>query len=173
MRLPAYRRMTGEDIRSVLRIQEECYPPQMQEHEAIVRSRLEAASDTAWVAVADDGICAYLFSYPSILGKVTPLGGSFHIPDEANALYLHDLAVSKRAAGLRIGPVLVRVALETAIAQGLTYSALVSVQDTSAFWSRQGYKVLQELDATQISNLHTYPGESCYMVRSLIDIASG
>ena len=31
--------------------------------------------------------------------------------------------------------------------------------------------MLQELDASQTNNLHTYPGMPCYMVRNLIDIS--
>ncbi len=157
--------MHQDDIPSVLLIQEECYPPAMVEAEAVIRSRLAASPDTSWVAQDADGICAYLFAYRSLLGKVTPLGGQFHAADNADSLYLHDLAVAKRANGRGIGPALVVFALESARREGLACSSLVSVQDTRGFWQRQGYAEYENADAEQRARLASYPGPCCYMVK--------
>ena len=52
-------------------------------------------------------------------------------------------------------------------ALGLTHSALVSVQDSRAFWQKRGYAVVAELSPEQRRLLSTYPGPSDYMARAL------
>lgn len=51
----------------------------------------------------------------------------------------------------------------------LTYSSLVSIQDSQGFWARPGFAVHDWLDAAQASRLHSYEGQACYMVRPLAD----
>ena len=79
---------------------------------------------------------------------------------------LHDLAVARRAAGRRIGPALVREALGQARQQQLRFSALVSVQDSHAFWNRMGYAEHQP-DPEHAAHLHSYQVPATYMVRPL------
>ena len=92
-------RMAEADMDAVLAVQAACYPPAMREAADVVRARLRASPDTVFVARDAQGVCAYLFAYPSRLGKVTPLGGRFSLPETPDTLYLHDLAVAPRAAG--------------------------------------------------------------------------
>ena len=101
------RAMQERDIPAVLAIQEESYAAEVLEDEAVIRSRLAACPHLAWAAEDVEGSAATC-AYPSRLGKVTPLDGEFHSDGEADCLYLHDLAVARRAAGRGIGPALVR-----------------------------------------------------------------
>lgn len=140
----------------------------MHEDEATIRSRLRAAPDSAWVAQEEGGVCAYLMAYRSVVGKVTPLDGAFDPVAEADALYLHDLAVAARCKGQGIGPALVQCAWRHAVSAGLAYSALLSVQGSRGFWERLGYQVWDRLDPAQLANLHTYEGPAFYMVRRLV-----
>ncbi len=96
-----------------------------------------------------------------------PLDGDFKQYPEADCLYLHDLAVSRRAAGRGIGPALVSRNLEQASRQQIRYSALVSVQESEAFWSRLGYSAHTELEPRQVDNLASYRLPAVYMVRAL------
>ncbi len=161
------RAMQARDIPAVMSIQEESYAAEVLEDEAVVRARLAACPQLAWVAEDDKGVCAYLFAYHSRIGKVTPLDGDFQPHAEADCLYLHDLAVSRRAAGRRIGPALVQHNLEQARCQQLRYSALVSVQESEAFWARLGYTAHTELEPPQVDNLASYQIPAVYMVRAL------
>lgn len=163
----SFRRMQASDIPAVMSIQAQAYSPELHEEETVVRARLAACPQQAWVAEDAEGVCAYLFAYPSRLGQVTPLGGDFHPPAEPDCLYLHDLAVARRAAGRGIGPALVRHKLQQASAKRLRYSALVSVQDSHGFWSRLGFTEAQQLPAPQADNLASYRIPAVYMVRSL------
>ncbi len=153
--------MAEADLDAVLAVQAACYPPAMQEGADVVRARLRASPDTVLVARDGDGVCAYLFAYPSRLGKVTPLGGEFAVPDSPDTLYLHDLAVAPRAAGRGVARRLVDAML--ARAGGLRHSALVSVQDTRRFWESLGYTRA----AGDRAALATYPADALYMAKRL------
>lgn len=71
------RTMCASDLDAVLAVQAACYPVPMQDTGDVVLARRRASPDTVLVACDADGICAYLFAYPSLLGKITPLGGAF------------------------------------------------------------------------------------------------
>lgn len=163
----SFRAMQARDIPAVMSIQAQAYAPPLHEEEAVVRSRLAACPQQAWVAEDAQGVCAYLFAYPSRLGQVTPLDGDFQPHTEADCLYLHDLAVARRAAGRGIGPALVKHKLQRAGAAKLRYSALVSVQDSQGFWSRLGFRPEVKLAAPQADNLASYRIPAVYMVRRL------
>ncbi len=161
------RAMQERDIPAVLAIQEASYSVEVLEDEAVIRARLAAFPQLAWVAEDAQGVCAYLFAYHSRLGMVTPLDGEFCTDEQADCLYLHDLAVAGRAAGRGIGPALVRHNLQQAGTARLRYSALVSVQDSTGFWSRLGYTAQENLEPPQAGNLASYRIPAVYMVRSL------
>lgn len=155
--------MAASDLDAVLAVQAACYPPAMQEAADVVLARLAASPETVLVARDAAGVCAYLFAYPSRLGKVTPLGGAFDVPAGADTLYLHDLAVAPRAAGQGLARALVARLLLGATGRGWAHSALVSVQDSRAFWESLGYARAAGDEAA----LATYPGTALYMARTL------
>jgi len=155
--------MAHDDLAGVLDVQAACYPPAMQEPAHVVLARLAASPATVFVARDDDGVCAYLFAYPSSLGKVTPLGGAFAVAAEPDTLYLHDLAVAPRASGQGVARSLVARLHDDADGRGLRHAALVSVQDSLAFWASLGYVPAAGDDAA----LATYPGAAQYMTKRL------
>lgn len=165
------RLMREDDVPSLIAIQSECYMPEAIESETAIRARLRTSPSSAWVAEDARGVCAYLVAYPSEPGKVTPLGGMFVVAAAPACLYLHDLAVSQRVAGLGIGSGLVHLALHAAREQGWQYCALVSVQDSVAFWHRFGFRERKPTDAIELTHLGTYPQPARYMVKDLAGAA--
>jgi ribosomal protein S18 acetylase RimI-like enzyme len=155
--------MLESDLDAVLAVQAACYPPAMQEAGDVVLGRMRAAPDTVLVARAADGVAGYLFAYPSRRGKVTPLGGAFALPRDADTLYLHDLAVAPRAAGRGVARRLVARLLEHGAGCGLAHSALVSVQNTRRFWESLGYAC----SPVEAGALAGYPPGASYMTRTL------
>lgn len=139
----------------------------MQEDEPTIRARLRLAPDSAWVVEDEEGVCAYLMCYRSTVGKVTPLNGLFEPATSGDALYLHDLAVSKRCKGRGAGRALAEHACRAAHAAGLDYAVLVSVQGSKEFWQRLGFAVWDGLTPAQAAILETYEGPAIYMVRQL------
>lgn len=159
--------MDHADVADVLDIQRQCYPAHLLEDETTIRIRLDSAPNSAWVAEDKNGASAYLVGYRSVVGNITPLSSPFDIPAQTDSLYLHDLAVGNSAQGLGLGPRLVGFAWEKARAEGLKYSALVSVQDSLKFWKRLGYDVMEDIHPSQTASLHSYGQESWYMVKQL------
>jgi len=157
------RPMQPADLDAVLRVQAACYPPPMQEPAAVVTTRLDAAAATCLAACDADGVCGYLFAYPSRLGLVTDLGAPFEIAPDADTLYLHDLAVDSRALGRGLGRALVEYLLDLGRGLGLSHAALVSVQDSTRFWTGLGFAARMTADA----GLLTYPAGAVYMARPL------
>lgn len=163
-----YRSVQDDDLPAILDIQAENYPREMQESADVIAGRIEAARDTSLVTFNSHGVCAYLFAYHSLLGRVTPLYGKFSIASKPDSLYLHDLAVSRKSAGLRIGRTLANVAFELAKIRGISHSALIAVQESSPFWGNLGFRAYTRLDADSELLLRTYPGNPCYMVKALL-----
>ncbi|MCG7537395.1 GNAT family N-acetyltransferase [Pseudoalteromonas sp. OOF1S-7] len=63
---------------------------------------------------------------------------------EGDILFLHDLAVSSSSFGQGIGSMLMKHLIEAATGSGFREIRLVSVQNSSLFWQRQGFKPLSE-----------------------------
>lgn len=161
-------RPAGEaDFPAIMAVQGEYYSGHFLEPEATLRARRLASPDTAWVAVDAAGICAYLFGYRSVLGKVTSIRGTFEIAEHPDTLYLHDLAVSKRVAGRGVGLRLVRLAWQLASSEGLKYSSLISLAPARAFWEKLGYRELPLTDPYHQSRLSGYCEPVSHMAISL------
>lgn len=163
------RAMQLRDLADVIRIQAEAYSDEILETDAVIRARFIQAPDTSWVVERAGQVCGYLVGYQSILGEVSPWGGEFMHKPAATALYLHDLAISKTAAGCGLGVLLVNHALLAARQRELRAVALVSVQNSKSFWQKLGFNECTQLDEIQQGNLASYAGPALYMTRALVD----
>ena len=157
--------MGEHQLAAVLAVQATCYPAAMQEPAAVVLARLRAAPATTLVACAGDAVHAYLFAYPSLLGRVTALDAPFVPAARPDTLYLHDLAVAPQALGRGLARRLVQQLLDQAAGEGLRHAALVSVQDTRRFWEGMGFEA--EARRAPCAALATYPDHALYMTRRL------
>jgi len=170
---PTYqlRPMRESDLEAVLAVQRACYPPPLQEAAAVLLARLRAAPSTTLVACAGADPCAYLFAYPSRLGRIAPLDAPFAPAALPDTLYLHDLAVAPAALGHGLGRRLAQRLLIEAAARGLQYAALVSVQDTRRFWEGLGFAV--DGARAACAALAAYPIGAVYMSKRLLDRTAG
>lgn len=159
--------MQGADLAAVLAVQAACYPPSMQESDTVVAARLGCAPATCIVGCDANGVNAYLFAYPSLLGAVTDLDAPFAVAERPDTLYLHDLAVAPRAHGRGLARALIEHLLAQARRAGLAHAALVSVQDSAAFWQAAGFRQAAPRPHPPGAGLHTYPDGALYMTRPL------
>lgn len=157
--------MQRDDLASVIRIQAEAYIDEILESDEVIAARFAAVPDTSWVVEGKSGVCGYLVGYLSYSGHVTPWGQTFSHKTDADRLYLHDLAISKSAAGFGLGPMLVKYALMQAQQRALRGAALVSVQDSKGFWQKLGFSEYPGLTPTQQEYLATYTGPAFYMTQ--------
>ena len=163
----SFRPMQEQDIPAIMLIQRAQYTGRFIESEAVFRERLKRSPDTCWVTTDTDGVCAYLFGYHSVIGRVIPLGADFVAHENADCLYIHDLAVLPRTVGRNIGRNLIRLAWKTSADRGIRHSALISVLDSFAFWERLGYRQDIPPHKGQEAHLAGYGEGACYMTRSL------
>lgn len=162
------RAMQLRDLEAVIRIQAEAYIDEILETDEIIHARFTQTPDTSWVVERDGEVCGYLVGYQSVLGEVSPWGSEFLHKPESTALYLHDLAISKSAAGCGLGLLLVNHALMEARQRALRAAALVSVQNSKFFWQKLGFNECAQLDEIQQRNLASYSGPAIYMTRELV-----
>ncbi|MBR7780610.1 GNAT family N-acetyltransferase [Undibacterium luofuense] len=162
------RAMQSNDVSAVYSVQQACYVPQMVESADLILQRWQHVADTSWVAEDMSGVGAYLVAYRSQRNKISALGEAFVHTVPADVLYLHDMAVHPRWRGGGVAARLLDHAHQYARANRLTGLALVSVQDTLAFWQKLGF-VPQIPDDSQQRLLSTYAGAAHYCIAPVQD----
>ena len=161
------RLMQSADLRAVVRLQDHCYAEWFYEAPQVVSQRLMLYPQSCWVAVYQDKIWGYLFSYPSKLSHINPLGAEFGQYEQANCLYLHDLAVSPDARGQGVATALLQTAQAYARTLELSYLTLVAVQNSAAFWQQQHFTLEPALPLSAQQALATYGDKAVYLARAL------
>lgn len=101
--------------------------------------RSRAAAGTSFVVEAGGSVAAYLLALPYPYGRIPDLAEPAPVAAGGADLHLHDIVVDagRRRAGL--GGRLVDHLLATARAAAYARVSLVSVADSGAFWTRQGF----------------------------------
>lgn len=157
------RLMQHTDLPAVVRLQDSCYSDEFFEPASVVRQRLMLYPQSCWVASYQDKIWGYLFSYPSMVGQINPLGAEFGRYERADALYLHDMAVSLDARGQGVATALLAAASAGARQLGLTQMALVAVQQSASYWQQHGFVPYSSLSAEAEVNLQSYGPAALYL----------
>lgn len=164
------RAMSIKDLPAVESIQAEAYAGYFLESADVIAQRFHSSPATAWVAEQKEIVCAYLVSYWSKIGTVNPLNAPFKMDEDANCLYLHDLALLKSAQGAGLGRKLVQAANNYAVNESAAAIALLSVQNSKEFWQGIGFLEFTGLEERQRENLTTYltdDDSAFYMVKHL------
>lgn len=164
------RPLQAGDIDGLMAVQAACYPPDYLEDAALYAQRLGSAHQQSLGIECrrTQRLQAYAAAYWSNPGKVTPLRGGFAAPAPGEQLlYLHDMAVAPDWAGRGAARRLLDGLFQRARAHGLRAAALVSVQGSQPYWTRQGF-VRQELPpGPQRENLLSYGEDAVYMLAAL------
>ena len=150
------RPMIASDLSAIEVIQAEAYAGYFLESADVIAQRFNISPTTAWVAEREGDVCAYLVGYWSRVGKINPLNAAFAHVENANCLYLHDLALLKATQGFGVGRKLIEAATDYALQQTAGAIALLSVQNSKAFWQGFGFSEFFDLDVQQKENLATY-----------------
>ena len=135
-------RLEADDISDVLSVQEECYRSELIESAASFHRKLVLFPEGCF-GVRDQGrLTAYIFGHPWKLGQSVPLdSSSYALPEDADCMYVHDLAVAPETRGSGIAAQLIQALISVSAAKGLNAFALVAVQNSEAYWKRWGFSV--------------------------------
>jgi GNAT superfamily N-acetyltransferase len=154
------------DIPQLMLVQQDCYSEELVESAAVMSERIAACSQTCWGSFIGGQMAGYLLAYPSVLGSITPLAAAFPLYQNANCLYLHDMAISADFRGQSLAPELLKHATAEAEKMGLQALALVAVQGAEGYWAKQGFVKVMDITTKQQAILDTYlPEIACYMVK--------
>lgn len=169
------RNMNNEDLNTVLQIQFRAYHEDYHEGIEAFETKLNAFPPGCWIAEVDNCPVAYLFSYPSVLFKLTKLDSTTErLKEEPNCYYIHDLAVDPEFKSRGIGKALFNKAKQLALELKLKSMALISVQNSQGFWNMLGFNAISEsemteemLDALYGYKTEKYP-EAYYMIYNIL-----
>jgi ribosomal protein S18 acetylase RimI-like enzyme len=152
--------MHAGDLDGVVAVARTAFPDH-PEGRACFAERLALSPSLCFVLADGEDVAGYCIAYPWPLGSIPPLDSLLGaLPEEQDALYLHDLAVRPDTRGSGHA----RTILDTLFARaGDTPIALVSVNDSAAFWTAQGFAARESPDLA--AKLASYGPDARYRVR--------
>jgi len=131
--------MRMDDLDAVLRIQREAYGDDYQESAEVLGRKLQLAPDACWFAERDGVGLGYVFAHPWSADAPRLHAEIGCLPSPADHGFLHDLAVSPRARGERLGGRLFAQVLGWSRAASHRGLHLVALADAVSFWRRLGF----------------------------------
>ena len=141
------RPLQADDLAAVLAIQLRCHDSTRIESAQSFDAKRRASPTSCFMARLEGQSVGYLVAIPVKAGQPPPLNASTcPVPRDADALYLHDLAVHPDARGAGVAVALVRAFFDVLGRQGFSQACLTAVNGSTAFWQRQGFRDA-ELDA--------------------------
>lgn len=122
------RNIDSRDWETILIIQEECYPELEPESLSVLQSKWQLSPQTCFVIEADNQVVGYSLAHPWTLGSPPSLEQVTGQVEQADTLYLHDIALSAGAQGKGAGRAVFEKLLT--LAQQLSFNSisLVAVQ---------------------------------------------
>ena len=162
MATPAWRPMRAGDLLDVDRIGAIVHPGH-PEREAVPAERLRLFPAGCLIAQPGDTVIGYAIAHPGIVGRPPALDTLLGtLPDGADCLYIHDVALLPDARGQQLGAAVVGILAAIANDNGFARLALKAVNKSADFWSRRGFA------ATSIGkSLASYGDDAIYMVRKM------
>jgi len=160
--------MKLDDLADVDRIQKQAYEAQFVEDMAVYADKLRRYPQGCSMCTADGIAVGYLVSHPGRLASPPALNtllANVDLPADGDSYFIHDVAVMPSHRGLGVGGRLVAEALRIAAKHGHDVVALVSVQGSSSYWTRQGFQPVSGPPEALNHVRESYGDDARYMVR--------
>lgn len=162
------RPMRADDLDAVLRIQALCYTAFDPESADAMDAKRRHAAASCWVAEREGRVAGYLLALPWRALDAPALDSVIDgLPDAADCLYLHDLAIDPAARGGGVGAALVERFLSHLRAGPWPRAALIAVQGSTGFWARHGFGAVTPTPALA-HKLADYGPGATYMLREAL-----
>lgn len=165
MSKPHWRPARASDLPAISAIAARIHPA-LPEREEVLAEKIRLCPEGCGVLDTDQGIIGYGLAHPWMRYRIPPLDGFLQaLPDRADCLYIHDVAVLPefRGGGVRayVGDI-----EKLARASRIRTLALVSVYGTPPLWERVGFQTVTA-DAELHAKLASYGDGATYMLRDL------
>ena len=160
-----WRPMAQGDLDGVVAVARLAFPDHPEDR-ACFAERLDLNPGGCFVLDGAEGVRGYLVAYPwrrETAPALNSLIGA--LPDDAEVIYLHDLALHPEARGGGVTGAIVERLAEQAAEDGWPAVALVAVNDAADFWRRHGFQ--DRASDALAEKLASYGPDARYMVRPL------
>lgn len=138
--------------------------PDFFEDEEVFRDRLFTYPDGCFVLERENEIQGYAISHPWKRDSVPVLNSVFGtLPESSDVYYIHDIALLPQARSGGQASRVVGMMVAHAERCNFRQMALVAVNNSQAFWERQGFRPVTVVALTE--KLKTYSDDAQYMVR--------
>ncbi|MHC4042752.1 GNAT family N-acetyltransferase [Bradyrhizobium sp. 23AC] len=165
MSKPHWRPAHASDLPAISAIAAQIHPD-LPESPEVLAEKMRLYPEGCRVLVAGDEIAGYGLAHPWKRHRIPPLDGLLaRLPDDADCLYVHDVAVLPDFRGGVVRPYVADVE-QLARASGIATLALVSVYATRPLWQRLGFRPVTA-DAALRAKLASYGEGATYMLRDL------
>ncbi|KQT03690.1 MULTISPECIES: GNAT family N-acetyltransferase [unclassified Bradyrhizobium] len=165
MSKPHWRPAHASDLPAISTIAARIHPD-LPESLEVLAEKMRLCPDGCRVLVAGDEIAGYGLGHPWKQHQIPPLDGFLErLPEDADCLYVHDVAVLPHRRGGVARTYIAGIA-ELARASGIGTLALVSVYGTRPLWQRLGFRPLMA-DTALRAKLASYGEGATYMLRDL------
>jgi GNAT superfamily N-acetyltransferase len=167
MSKPHWRAARASDLPAISAIAARIHPG-LPERPDVFAEKMRLYPEGCRVLVTNEEIVGYGLAHPWMQHRVPSLDGFLErLPDDADCLYVHDVAVLPDFRG-GTSRVYVAAIEELAHASGIAMLALVSVYATRPLWERLGFRPVIA-DAELRAKLASYGHSAIYMLRDLAD----
>ncbi|MCG2630904.1 GNAT family N-acetyltransferase [Bradyrhizobium sp. WYCCWR 13023] len=165
MSRPHWRRAHITDLEAISAIAARIHPD-LPERPDVLAEKMRLSPDGCRVLATGSGIAGYGLAHPWMQQQIPPLDGFLgQLPEAADCLYVHDVAVLPDARG-GVARAYVAEIEQLARSSGITTLALVSVYGTRVLWERLGFQPVTP-DAALRAKLASYGASATYMLREL------
>lgn len=153
--------MTRADLAAVSGIAAEVHAD-YPEDAAVFEERLSLYPAGCHVHADGAAITGYILSHPWLDQQPPALNTLLGaIPVNADTYYIHDIALLGQSRGKDAARTILRQLIELARASGFTNLSLIAVNDSTAFWRRLGFEIVQ--DAALDQKLKSYDEQARFM----------
>ncbi len=159
----AWRAMSGYDLDAVFDIANKVHPGFFEARE-VLAEKFALYRNGCYLLEVGERPAGYVLSHPWTLGDLPALDALLGaLPEHADSYYIHDLALLPLTRGVGAAGQIVAALTKHAQAMNYPSMSLVAVNNSRAFWTRQGFGVEErpELDA----KLAGYEADARYMVK--------
>lgn len=162
----SWRPMTADDLDGVVEVAAIGFPDHFEGRDCF-ENRLGLNPSGCFVLSAEGGpVRGYMVAYPWRREAAPALNTLIDaLPEDAEVMYLHDLALHPEARGGGHARPVVEALADQARAQGWRELALVAVNDAAPFWGRYGFNVHET--PAMAAKLASYGDDARYMLRTL------
>lgn len=161
-----WRPMTPADIDGVVAVARLSFPDHFEARECFAERQALVPEGCFVLSDEAGSVRGYLMAYPWRRNSAPPLDSLIGaVPEEADVVYLHDLALHPETRGGGYTRLIVERLAEQAKAAGWREIALVAVNEATAFWERNGFGVQNPPGMAE--KLASYGADARYMIRAL------